>query len=435
MISQSIEQNSKSAERKRIYLDNSATTRVEDEVLQAMLPYFTEVYGNASSIHQWGQRAKQAIEEARQQVALLLNASAPEITFLSGGTEADNLAIKGICEAHIERGRHIITSQIEHPAVLTTCGQLEKAGWHVTYLPVYREGIVRVEDVAAALTGETVLVTIMHANNELGTLQPIKEISALIKERRQAGQRHLYLHTDAVQSVGKVPVDVKELGVDLLSLSGHKIHGPKGIGALFVRRGVRLRSQMHGGHHERDRRAGTESVPLIVGLGKAAELARLHLTERMNYIRELRDYLENEILRRVPDVIRNGDAERRVPNIANFSFEHVEGEGLMISLDLKGIAVSTGSACSSGSLEPSHVLLAIGISRDTGHGSLRFSLSKDTTREEIDYVLEMLPPLVEKLRRISPLAKQKQMQNAAQPINEPDSAKSEQARLGQYQER
>jgi cysteine desulfurase len=405
-------------DQKRIYLDNSATTRVDDAVLEAMLPYFTEVYGNASSTHQWGQRAKQAVEEARGQVARLLNASPPEITFLSGGTEADNLAIKGIAEAHAERGRHLITSQIEHPAVLTTCGQLEKAGWRVTYLPVYREGIVRLEDVRAALTDETVLVTIMHANNEIGTLQPLEEIGALVKERRQAGQRHLYLHADAVQSVGKVPVDVKALGVDLLSLSGHKIHGPKGIGALYVRRGVRLRSQMHGGHHERDRRAGTESVPLIVGLGKAAELARVHLMERMKQISELRDYLEAEILRRVPDVTVNGDRERRVPNIANFSFEHVEGEGLQISLDLKGVAVSTGSACSSGSLEPSHVLLAIGLPRDAGHGSLRFSLSKDTTRAEIDYALATLPPLVEKLRRISPLAQQKQRQSAAQSIAE-----------------
>jgi len=409
---------------KRIYLDNSATTRVDDEVMQAMLPYFTEAYGNASSLHHWGQRAKQAIEEARQQVALLLNASPPEITFLSGGTEADNLAIKGIAETHAERGHHIITSQIEHPAVLATCGQLEKAGWRVTYLPVYREGIVRIEDVRAALGDDTVLVTIMHANNELGTLQPIKEIGALVKERRQAGQRHLHLHTDAVQSVGKIPVDVKDLGVDLLSLSAHKLHGPKGVGLLYVRRGVRLHSQMHGGHHERDRRAGTESVPLIVGLGQAAELARLQLAERMNRIRELRDYLDAELLKRVPDVARNGDPSRRVPNVANFSFEHVEGEGLMISLDLKGIAVSTGSACSSGSTEPSHVLTAIGLPRDAGHGSLRFSLSKETTKEEIDYVLEVLPPLVEKLRRMSPLAKQKQQSGSGKQAPETVSASS-----------
>jgi cysteine desulfurase len=402
---------------KRIYLDNSATTRVDDEVVQAMLPCFTEVYGNASSTHQWGQRAQQAIEEARQQVAALLNADKTEITFLSGGTEADNLAIKGIAEAHAEKGRHIITSQIEHPAVLTTCGHLEKQGWRVSYLPVYREGIVRVEDVRAALTDETTLITVMHVNNEIGTIQPLQEIGALVRERRQAGQRHLHLHTDAVQSVGKIPVDVKELGVDLLSLSAHKIHGPKGIGALYVRRGVRLRSQMHGGHHERDRRAGTESVPLIVGLGKAAELARLRLDEFMTRTRELRDYLEAEILRRIPDTIRNGDAERRVPHISSISFEHVEGEGLMISLDLKGVAVSTGSACSSGSLEPSHVLMAIGLPGDTGRGSLRFSLSRNTTREEIDYVLEVLPPLVEKLRRLSPLAKEKKNTPAPEPLS------------------
>ncbi|MFN7947858.1 MAG: cysteine desulfurase NifS [Blastocatellia bacterium] len=397
---------------KRIYLDNSATTRVDDEVVQAMLPYFTEIYGNASSTHQWGQRARQAIEEARQRVAQLLNADKTEITFLSGGTEADNLAIKGIAEAHADKGRHIITSQIEHPAVLTTCGHLEKQGWRVTYLPVYREGVVRADDVRAALTDETTLVTVMHVNNEIGTIQPLQEISALVRERREAGQRHLHLHTDAVQSVGKIPVDVKELGVDLLSLSGHKLHGPKGIGALYVRRGVRLRSQMHGGHHERDRRAGTESVPLIVGLGRAAELARLRLPEFMTRTRELRDYLETEILRRIPDTIRNGDGERRAPHISSISFEHVEGEGLMISLDLKGVAVSTGSACSSGSLEPSHVLMAIGLPSDTGRGSLRFSLSCNTTRAEIDYVLEVLPPLVEKLRRLSPLARQKR---SAQP--------------------
>ncbi|HWQ34410.1 MAG TPA: cysteine desulfurase NifS [Blastocatellia bacterium] len=402
---------------KRIYLDNSATTRVDDEVVRAMLPFFTEVYGNASSTHQWGQRARQAIEEARQQVAQLLNADKTEITFLSGGTEADNLAIKGIAEAHVEKGRHIITSQIEHPAVLTTCGHLEKQGWRVSYLPVYREGIVRVEDVRAALTDETTLITVMHVNNEIGTIQPLREIGALVRERRQAGQRHLHLHTDAVQSVGKIPVDVKELGVDLLSLSAHKIHGPKGIGALYVRRGVRLRSQMHGGHHERDRRAGTESVPLIVGLGKAAELSGLRLDDFTARTRELRDYLEAEILKRIPDTIRNGDAERRVPHISSISFEHVEGEGLMISLDLKGVAVSTGSACSSGSLEPSHVLMAIGLPSDTGRGSLRFSLSRNTTREEIDYVLEVLPPLVEKLRRLSPLAKQKQ--NTTEPVSLP----------------
>jgi cysteine desulfurase len=392
----------------RIYLDNSATTRVDDEVARAMLPYFTEIYGNASSTHQYGQQAKQAVEEARAQVALLLNADKTEITFLSGGTESDNLAIKGVAEAYKEKGRHIITSQIEHPAVLAACGRLEKDGWRVTRLPVYREGVARVEDVREALTDETVLVTVMHANNEIGTIQPLKEIAALIKERRDAGQKNLYLHTDAVQSVGKIPVDVKELGVDLLTLTAHKIYGPKGVGVLYVRRGVRLASQMHGGHHERDRRAGTESVPLIVGMGKAAELARLQLAERMKHSAELRDYLEEELFKRIPNISRNGDPMRRVPNIANLNFDHVEGEGLQISLDLKGVAVSTGSACASGSTEPSHVLTAIGLPRDSGYGSLRFSFGKYNTREDVDYTLEILQAVVEKLRRLSPAVKKKQ---------------------------
>lgn len=398
---------------KRIYLDNSASTRVDDEVTQAMLPYFTEAYGNASSTHQWGQQARQAIEDARQQVALLLNADKTEITFLSGGTESDNLAIKGVAESNKERGRHIITSQIEHPAVLASCAHLEKQGWRVTYLPVYREGVARIEDVREALTDETVLITVMHANNEIGTIQPLKEIAALIEERRKAGQKHLYLHTDAVQSVGKIPVDVKELGVDLLTLTAHKIHGPKGAGVLYVRRGVRIASQMHGGHHERDRRAGTESVPLIVGMGKAAELVRLHLAERMEHARELRDYLEEELFKRIPGISRNGAPERRVPNIANLNFDHVEGEGLQISLDLKGVAVSTGSACSSGSTEPSHVLMAIGLPRDTGYGSLRFSFGQYNTKEDVDYVLEVLPAVVEKLRKLSPAVRKKQPAAAA----------------------
>lgn len=387
---------------KKIYLDNSATTRVDPEVVQTMLPYFTEFYGNASSTHQWGQRAKQAMEEARHQVAQLINATATEIVFTSGGTEADNLAIKGIAEAQANKGKHIITSQFEHPAIVNSCKYLESLGWHVTYLPVYRAGIVRVEDVQAALTDETVLISVMQVNNELGTIQPIKALGDLVKERRAAGHKHLHLHTDAVQSVGKIPVDVRALGVDLLSLSGHKIHAPKGVGALFVRRGVRLQAQAHGGHHERDRRAGTESVPMVVALGKACELERLHLQEFMTRVGGLRDYLEIELLKHIPNISRNGDTECRVPHIANFNFDHCEGEGLMISLDLKGIAVSTGSACASGSIEPSHVLTAIGLNHETGRGTLRFSLGKETTKEEIDYVLETLPIVVEKLRRISP---------------------------------
>lgn len=392
---------------RKIYLDNSATTRVDDEVVGEMLPFFTEQFGNASSTHQWGQRAKQAIEEARNQVAMLLNSTPNEITFVSGGTEADNLAIMGIAEAHGDKGRHIITSRIEHPAVLATCAHLEKEGWKVTYLPVYGEGIVRVDDLRNAMTDETVLITIMHSNNELGTLQPIREIGELIREQREAGRRHIYFHTDAVQSIGKVAVDVRELGVDLLSLTAHKFHGPKGIGVLYVRRGVRISPQTYGGHHERDRRAGTESVPLIAGIGKAAELARLHLAERNGHLRNLRDYLEQELFRIIPDITRNGDAERRLPSIANLNFDHVEGEGLQISLDLKGVAVSTGSACSSGSTEPSHVLVAIGLSQDTGHGSLRFSFGKDNTKEDVDYVLETLPAIVGKLRSLSPRAVKK----------------------------
>lgn len=393
---------------RKIYLDNSASTRVDDEVVQAMLPYFSEHYGNGSSTHQFGQHAKQAIEDARQQVALLLNAAPAEITFLSGGTESDNLAIKGIAAAYTERTQrkgHLITSQFEHPAVLTTCGVLEKEGWRVTYLPVYQAGLVRTEDVQAALTDDTALISIMHANNEIGTIQPLQEIAALIQARREAGQKHLYLHTDAVQSVGKIPVDVKTLGVDLLTFTAHKLHGPKGIGALFVRKGVRLVSQMHGGHHERDRRAGTESVPLIAGLGKTAELARLHLTERAEHTRRLRDALETGLFDRLSGLSRNGDEHQRVPHIANLNFEHVEGEGLQISLDLKGVAVSTGSACSSGSQEPSHVLMALGLPRDNSYGSLRFSFSKDNTQEDVDYVLEILPAVVEKLRKLSPRLK------------------------------
>lgn len=387
---------------RKIYLDNSATTRVDDDVVEAMLPYFSNDYGNASSTHQWGQAARQAIEEARGQVARLINAQPAEITFVSGGTESDNLAIKGIAEANAERGRHIITSQIEHPAVLAVCGHLEKLGWSVTYLPVYSEGIVRIDDLRAALTDETVLISIMLANNEIGTLQPLSEIGALVRERRERGQRHLFLHSDAVQGVGKVAIDVRELGVDLLSFTAHKFHGPKGIGVLYLRRGVRVVSQTHGGHHERDRRAGTESVPLIVGLGKAAEMAGEHLENRAAGMKQLRDHLEAELFRTIPGISRNGEGERRLPNIANFTFEHVEGEGLQISLDLKGIAVSTGSACSSGSLEPSHVLTAIGLDHQAGHGTLRFSLSKDTTRAEIDTLIDTLPQIVARLRRMSP---------------------------------
>jgi len=394
----------------RVYLDNSATTAMAAEVIEAMLPYFSDEMGNAQSVHSFGQRAKAAVEKARRQVAALINAEPAEIVFLSGGTEADNLAIRGIAEAHGDHGRHIITTRIEHPAVLATCEALEAGGYRITYLPVSRKGIVSVDDLRQAISDDTILVSIMLANNETGTMQPIEEIAALISEARSRGLDHLYFHTDAVQGVGKVPVDVKQLGVDLLSLSGHKIHGPKGNGLLYVRKGTRLAKQLFGGHHERDRRAGTENVPGIVGLGRAAELARTQLSERSSRMRLLRDHLEEQVLSRFDGVTVNGDKELRVPNISNLSFDGVDGESLLIALDLRGIAVSTGSACASGSLEPSHVLQALGLTRAQVRGSLRFSLGAYTTREEIDYAVAVLAETVSRLREMTP-------------SDEPDAAK------------
>src|SRR2546423_7845759 len=383
-----------------VYLDNSATTAVLPEVIEAMLPCFNEAYGNAQSVHGFGQRAKAMVERARREVAALVNAAPGEIVFVGGGTEADNLAIRGIAAAH--GARHIITTKIEHPAVLATCQALEQAGAKVTYLPVQANGGVSPDDVRAAITDETVLVSVMHANNETGVIQPIEAIAAIVRERRERGQKHLHLHTDAVQSVGKIAVDVKRLGVDLLSLSGHKIHGPKGGGALFIKKGVRLTKQMTGGHHERDRRAGTENVPGIVGLGRAAELARLHLNERGEWMRQLRDYFEQQVIAHILEVRVDGDTEQRVPNISNLSFAGVDGESLLIALDLQGIAVSTGSACASGSLEPSHVLTAMGLTREQVRGSLRVSLSALTTREEMDDALAALEETVARLREMRP---------------------------------
>jgi cysteine desulfurase len=386
----------------RVYLDNSATTAVSPEVIEAMLPYFSDEMGNAQSVHSFGQRSKAALEKARRQVAGLINASPTEIVFLSGGTEADNFAIRGIAEAHRDRGNHIITTQIEHPAVLSTCEALEKAGFRVTYLPVSREGLVHISDVRDAISEDTTLISVMLANNETGTIQPIEEIAEIVAEARAPGRRQLYLHTDAVQAVGKIPVDVERSRADLLSLSAHKFHGPKGVGALFVRKGTRLSKLLHGGHHERDRRAGTENVPGIVGFGRAAETALVQLDERMTRMRELRDYLERRVMSLVSDVSVNGDRARRVPNISNLSFEGIDGESLLIALDLKGIAVSTGSACASGSLEPSHVLQALGLSREEVRGSLRFSLSAYTTREDIDYAVSVLSETVARLREMIP---------------------------------
>lgn len=386
----------------RVYLDNSATTPVDPLVVSALLPFLTEQFGNASSVHAYGQRAKAAVDQARRQVADLIGATPGEITFVSGGTEADNLAIKGIAHAHASHGRHIVTTAIEHSAVLNTCESLEKEGFEITRIPVNGAGIISVDTVRQAIRPDTILVSIMLANNELGTIQPVAETGQIIRELRET-QKHLHFHTDAVQAAGKIPIDVNALGVDLLSLSGHKFHAPKGTGALYVRKGVRIAPMLHGGHHERDRRAGTENVPGIVALGKAAELAKEALSAHMEKVLELRDKLEAGILSRIPDAEINGSRECRTPNVLNMSFRHAEGEALLISLDLEGVAVSTGSACQSGSIEPSHVIRALNLPRDLAHGTLRFSLSKYTTEEEIDYVLEVLPKIVEKLRKMAPV--------------------------------
>jgi cysteine desulfurase len=386
----------------KVYLDNSATTAVAPEVIEAILPYFSGTFGNAQSVHGFGQEARSALEQARRQVAALIQASPAEVVFVSGGTEADNLAIRGIAEAHRASGRHIITSRIEHPAVLAMCEALERRGYQVTYLPVDGKGIVSLQQLRQAITDETILISIMHANNETGTIQPLEEIAQVVGERRALGHRHLHLHSDAVQSVGKIEVDVKRLGVDLLSLSGHKLHAPKGVGALFMKKGTRLEKLFFGGHHERDRRPGTENVPGIVGLGKACELARLDFAERSRRMRQLRDTFEQQVLQKINNVSINGDVERRIPNISNLSFAGLDGESLLIALDLQGIAVSTGSACASGSLEPSHVLTALGLSRERVRGSLRVSLSAYTTDEEIACAVAALQEITGRLRRMLP---------------------------------
>jgi cysteine desulfurase len=381
---------------RRIYLDSNATTPMRPEVAAAMLPVYSEDYGNPSSIHWFGQQAKSLLDDARQQVARLIHAEPSEIVFVSGGTEADNLAIRGIAESQKAKGRHIITSKIEHHAVLHTCKDLEKQGWDVTWLAVSRDGIVDPEDVRRAIRPETVLITIMHANNEIGSIQPIEEIGEI------AEAADAYFHSDGVQSTGKIPVDVKKLKVDLYSISAHKIHGPKGVGALYVRKGTILKPLMTGGGHERSRRSGTENVAGIVGFGIAAKMAREGLESEAARMGELRDRLENGLLAKIPSIHVNAKGTARLPNTSNIMVDFAEGEGLVISLDLKGVAVSTGSACSSGSLEPSHVLTAIGKTPDEAHGSLRFSLSAMNTAEDVDYVLEVLPGIVDRLRELSP---------------------------------
>jgi len=390
----------------RIYLDHSATTPVDPRVAAAMARALTENYGNPSSVHGFGQQARAAVDRARREVAALIGAKPNEIVFTSGGTEANNLAIRGLCEAAADYGRHIVTSAIEHPSVRGVCDALEKRGWEIMRLPVYDNGIVRLEDVNAAIRPDTVLVTLMWANNEIGTIQPIREVGDLIRERRgaQGGQRHLWFHTDAVQAAGRLSLNVDEVGCDLLSMSAHKLYAPKGIGALYVRRGVRLAVQNVGGHQERERRAGTENVPAIVAFGEAAKLAREEMYERVAHDSALRDRFESRVKQLIGDVVMNGDREHRLSHLSNISFRFIEGEGLLINLDLEGVAVSTGSACSSGTLEPSPVIRALGVSDEVARGSIRFSFGKNNTEADVDYVVDVLSRAVERLRALSPLS-------------------------------
>ncbi|EGD51453.1 cysteine desulfurase NifS [Thermoanaerobacter ethanolicus JW 200] len=379
----------------RIYLDNAATTPVDKRVLEAMLPYYSDVFGNPSSTYSYGQEAKKAMEEAREKVAKALGADADEIYFTSGGSESDNWALKGVAYALKDKGNHIITTEIEHHAVLNTCRYLEKEGFKVTYLPVDEYGLVKPEDLKKAITDKTILVSIMFANNEIGTIEPVDELVKI------AHEKNVYFHTDAVQAVGNIPIDVKKLDVDLLSLSAHKIYGPKGVGALYIKKGVKIHSLIQGGTQERNRRAGTENVAGIVGLGEAIELITKNLDSHINKLTFLRDKLINGILEKIPYARLNGHPTKRLPGNVNVSFEFVDGESLILNLDMAGICASSGSACTSGSLEPSHVLLAIGLSKELARGSLRLTIGKDNTEEDIDKVLEVLPQIVKRLRSIS----------------------------------
>lgn len=382
---------------KFIYMDHAATTAVKQEVLEAMLPYFTEKYGNASSIYSLGRESKKAIEDARDRVAAALGAQSKEIFFTGSGTEADNWAIKGVAYANKSKGNHIITTAIEHHAILHTCQYLESDGFEVTYLPVDENGLVSPEQVRNAIKPNTILITIMFANNEIGTIQPIAEIGKIAKEKK------VYFHTDAVQAIGNVPINVEEMNIDLLSLSAHKFYGPKGIGALYIRKGTKIVSFLHGGAQERGRRASTENVAAIVGLGKAIEIASKNIEEYNQKLISLRDRTIKEITAKIPFVKLNGDRYKRLPGNVNFSFEFIEGESLLLMLDMKGIAASSGSACTSGSLDPSHVLLAIGLPHEIAHGSLRLTFGEENTQQDIDYLMEVLPVIVQRLREMSPL--------------------------------
>lgn len=382
---------------RRIYLDHNATTPLRPEVLEAMLPYYKNIFGNASTIYSFGQEARRAIDDAREALACLIGAEPKEIVFTSGGTEADNFALKGVASALKGKGGHIVISSIEHHAVLFACKYLEKMGKKITYLPVDKYGWLDPERVKEAITNQTILISITHANNEIGTIEPIAEIG---KIARTCG---VYFHTDAVQTVGKIPINVNELGIDLLSLSAHKFYGPKGVGALYIRRGTKIHPLMHGGEQERKRRAGTENVPCIAGLGEAAKIASKEMKQEYSHVKKLRDKLENKIKDSIDYIRLNGHRTERLPSTSNISFEFIEGESLILNLDLKGIAASTGSACTSGSLEPSHVLLAIGVPPAIAQGSIRFSLGRDNQKEDIDYTVENLVEIVGRLREMSPL--------------------------------
>ena len=380
-----------------IYLDNAATTKPDKRVFDAMTPYLLEEYANPSSIYKSAKITRRAVEDARATVARILNCKPQEIYFTASGSEGDNTAIKGIARQYQKKGKHIITSTIEHPAVLETCKALEREGFSVTYVSVDENGIVKLDELEKAIREDTTLISVMFVNNEIGTIQPVKEIAQIAK------RHNVYFHTDAVQAVGSLPIDVQELGIDALTLSAHKFHGPKGVGALYVRTGVRFERLVDGGHQEKGKRAGTENVAGVVGLAKAMELAYSDLDEKNKRVRALRDYYEEEILKRVPYVKRNGEPNKRIAGTSNLSFRFIEGEGILLNLDNKGICASSGSACTSGSLDPSHVLLAIGLPHEIAHGSLRVSIGKENTKEEIEFVVETLVETVQKLRDMSPL--------------------------------
>jgi len=382
---------------KRIYLDYAATAPTDPEVVKAMQPYFFEKSGNASSLHSFGQEAKKAVEDAREALASFIGALPDEIVFTSGGTESDNYAIKGVASALAQKGNHIITTAIEHHAILEPCKYLEKLGFNLTYLGVDKTGRISVQDVEKAITDKTILISVMHANNEIGTIQPIAEIGKI------ARQKNIYFHTDAVQTIGHIPVDVNKMNIDLLSLSAHKFYGPKGVGALYIRKGTRVDRFMQGGDQEKGRRASTQNTPGIAGLGKAVELCAKNMDQEAKFQIKLRDKMISRIKKDIPDVLLNGDPVNRLPNNVNFSIKYIEGESMLLNLDMLGIACSTGSACTSTSLEPSHVLLALGLPHEIAHGSLRITLGRWTKEEEIDYFLKELPVVVEKLRAMSPL--------------------------------